>query len=418
MELHLDPKSAYDKLSSLKAGALFMKIGSKKLNLAIDLAKSKKDEIDFVIWIAPASFFMQNSYTEDIKNFAGPLSKKICFYTIESISLSDNKYLQLYNLADKYRTFCIVDESLTIKNTEAGRTKRLLSICNKFKYRLILSSIPLTQGLIDLYSQLEFIDSNILRMNESQFSNIFLPFYEDYYKSWRRWSRPEDERLLINMMLPYVFACDLEETYNIRYIDSNFELTKQEEESYKYEKDFFLKNKNQVAFMDIVQNFQHMYTISHNKIQALIKLLNQIVANKEKVIIYIKFLDEIIFFKESGFLSGFSFVECTGSSNKRKAIAKFEGNVDIMFCTYGVDQLDLNLELCNNIIFFSQTFDYKCKIQSLYNLYYTQYQKPVTIYNFWVKTGLEELIRQNLLRKANVLSNVCKMISKNEAMTL
>lgn len=418
MKLHLSIAAALEKLSALKAGALFMKAGAGKVKFALDLVKSLHGEIDFIVWIAPASFLSNRHYIENLKKYAGEFYKKMCCYSIESISISDIKYLQLYNLVDKYRTFCVVDESLTIKNTEAGRTKRLLSIRHKFKYRLILSSVPLTQGLIDLYSQLEFIDSNILRMNESQFSNIFLPFYEDYYKTWRRWSRPEDEQVLIELMKPYIFACDLSSEYKLRFIDRNFDLTEQEQESYQLEKDKFLQSKEQVAFMEIVQNFQRMYTLSYNKIQAFLQLVDSITSKKEKVIIYIKFLDELIFFKECRFFQKNSFVECTGHSNKKRAIANFEGNINIMFCTYGVDQLNLNFAICRNIIFFSQTFDYKCKIQSLHNLYHARFNQSVNVYNFWVKTGLEDIIRQNLSRKENVLSHVCHMISRREAAVL
>ncbi len=414
MDLRVGPGTAAERLARLKAGALFMKEETKKIAFALDLVKSKQSEIDFVVWIAPSAFLAQKAYLENIRKNAGCFGNKICSYSVESISLSDNKYLQLYNLADKYRTFCVIDDSITIKNSEAGRTKRLLAIRHKFKYRLILSSLPLTQGLIDLYSQLEFLDSKILRMNESQFSNMFLPFYEDCYKTWRRWSRPEDEKLLVQLMRPYVLMCDMAQNRRLKYIDNDFELTDMERRSYKYEKDFFLKNRTQVAFMEVVQSFQRMYTLSYNKIQALRILLKNIMERKEKVIIYIRFLDEIIFFKESGFLDGFDFVECTGKSDKRRAISAFRSNIDIMFCTYGVNRQDLDLSLCRNVIFFSQTFDYKSKAQILRDFNCKGYKQNINIYNFWVRTGLEMIIRDNLSRKAKVLSNVCRIITQKQ----
>ena len=89
-----------------------------------------------------------------------------------------------------------------------------------------------------------------------------------------------------------------------------------------------------------------------------------------------------------------------------------------MFATYGVDGRGLNLCNCNNIIYFSQTFDYKCKLQCMRNVYQSYNGNDVNIYNLWINTGLDKLIRQNLNRKRNVLSNVCRMISKEEAMSL
>lgn len=415
---HFD--KAFAKLSALKAGAVFMNDAEAKIALTMRLIMSKANEFDFVVWIAPASFLAGDYYQNLIKTTAGEFCRKICFFSIESISNPADKYLRLYNLSDKYRTFCVVDDSLTIKNTEAGRTKRLLAMHRKFKFRLILSSVPLTQGLIDLYSQIKFIDANILRMTETQFSNFFLPFYVDgYYNIMRRWSTPENERLLMKLIQPYIYHCDSKHWDNcLRHHNHYFELTPKEAVSYREEKEKFLDSRCQAAFMEVVQHFQHIYTISKNKVEALFSLVQEIKARKEKVIIYTKYLDEIVFLKESGGFRKGEFVELTGHSNKRKAILSFENDVDIMFCTYRVDRLDLSLRCCDNIVYFSQTFDYKDKVQSLYNLERRNKNHKINIYNFWVKTGLEELIRDNLNRKINVLNNVCRIMSREAALEL
>lgn len=408
----------YEKFSVQKAGALFMKMGYRKIDVTFAIIQSCAEKFDFVVWIAPANFLASNDYVKIIKFLAGGLYRKICFFSIEAISLSDSKYLQLYNLIDKYRTFCVVDESITIKNTEAGRTKRLLLVRSKFKFRLILSGTPITQGLIDLYSQIEFISPGILKMSESQFSNSFLPFYEDSYKTWRRWSRPEDEQLLVKLMLPYVYECDLDMDYNISYFDEYFTLTPEEELDYKAEKEAFLSNKyddnRRIFFLEVVQKFQHIYTLCESKAARLFNLVNQIISENEKVIIYIKFLDEIIFLRECGGLGKHKSISMVGRTNKQKALALFEENINIMFCSYGVGAMELDLHFCNNIIYFSQTFDYKGKIQSMYNIYRVNQKKKLKVYNFWVRTGLDLLIQENILRKQDVLSNVCKIISGRE----
>ena len=147
----------YERFTDLSTGALFMKAGLEKYKIAFSLVRRKCKEIDHVVWIAPSYYLATEDYVNDIKLAAGKLADKIVFYSIENISMNDAKYLHLYNLATDSRVFCIVDESITIKNTEAGRTKRLLAMKHKFKYRLILSGTPLTQGLIDLYSQVQFM---------------------------------------------------------------------------------------------------------------------------------------------------------------------------------------------------------------------------------------------------------------------
>lgn len=417
MKTKFDYRKIYERFAELSAGALFMKAGPEKYKIVFSLARRKCKEIDHVVWIAPSYYLATEDYVNDIKSAAGRLADKIVFYSIENISMNDAKYLHLYNLATDFRVFCIVDESITIKNTEAGRTKRLLAMKHKFKYRVILSGTPLTQGLIDLYSQVQFMDSAILNMTETQFMHNFLPFYEDDFETWRRWSNPEHEAQLVEMIRPYLLACDFEDNVKIIYHNADFQLTPQEEEVYRFEKEDFLKNKEQVAFLQVVQRFQYLYTICKNKVNALFKLVDEILARHEKVIIYTKFLSEVKFFKEAGGFGNHKFVVMSGNSNKIKALNRFEKNVDIMICTYKVESPRLNLRGCNNIIYFTQTFDYKDKIQTLTS-FYNKEEIQLNIYDFWVDTRLEGLIKDNLYRKKNVLKNVCRIMSKDEALKL
>lgn len=417
MRLCFNRQRAFDKLGQIKAGALFVKSGARKIEIALEFVKSQQFKIDYIVWIAPAAFLSTKTYKEEIKKWSKNLERKIYFYSIEAISSSDYQYLSLYNLIDKFRTFCVVDESITIKNTEAGRTQRLLNMGKKFKYRLILSGTPLTQGLIDLYSQIQFINPSILQMTETQFSNNFLPFFFDQDEVKRRWSKPENEKKLIELMRPYILEYDLDFDCEINNFDEYFELTPREAKNYMLEKEKFLQDKCQIAFLEVVQKFQHIYTISKDKVYALVDVIQQIMQRKEKVVIYIKFIDEIKFFKECGALD-YPFVELTGNSNKNRVVEAFQNNINIMFSTYGAGGFSINIPFCNNIIFFSQTFDYKDKIQCLDCIYQKGITKEVNIYNFWVNTGLEELIKNSLSRKKHVLSNVCDYISKEEMLRL
>ena len=51
-----------------------------------------------------------------------------------------------------------IDESTTIKNPTAKRTKSILKIGNLASYRRILTGSPVTKSPLDLYSQCEFLD--------------------------------------------------------------------------------------------------------------------------------------------------------------------------------------------------------------------------------------------------------------------
>ena len=51
-----------------------------------------------------------------------------------------------------------IDESTTIKNPKAKRTKNILSLSSICKYRRIMTGSPVTRNPLDLYSQCEFLD--------------------------------------------------------------------------------------------------------------------------------------------------------------------------------------------------------------------------------------------------------------------
>ena len=51
-----------------------------------------------------------------------------------------------------------IDESTTIKNPGAKRTKALVALGKQAKYRRILTGSPVTKSPLDLYKQCEFLD--------------------------------------------------------------------------------------------------------------------------------------------------------------------------------------------------------------------------------------------------------------------
>ncbi len=55
-----------------------------------------------------------------------------------------------------------VDESTTIKNPKAKRTKSLMRIAAAFKYKRLLTGSPITKSPMDIYSQCEFLRPGLL----------------------------------------------------------------------------------------------------------------------------------------------------------------------------------------------------------------------------------------------------------------
>ena len=70
---------------------------------------------------------------------------------------------------DSHSTLMAIDESTTIKNPGAKRTKAIVSLGKQAKYRRILTGSPVTKSPLDLYKQCEFLDIWLLG-HQSYFS--------------------------------------------------------------------------------------------------------------------------------------------------------------------------------------------------------------------------------------------------------
>ena len=73
------------------------------------------------------------------------------------------KFLSCHN------TMMAIDESTTIKNPKAGRTKNILNLAHDAKYRRIMTGSPVTKNPLDLFTQCYFLDPFHLE-HESYFS--------------------------------------------------------------------------------------------------------------------------------------------------------------------------------------------------------------------------------------------------------
>ena len=63
---------------------------------------------------------------------------------------------------NSHNTYMAIDESTTIKNPGAKRTKNILALGKAAKYRRILTGSPVTKSPLDLYKQCEFLDEYLL----------------------------------------------------------------------------------------------------------------------------------------------------------------------------------------------------------------------------------------------------------------
>lgn len=251
-------------------------------------------------------------------------------------------------------------------------------------------------------------------MTERQFADNFLVYFFDGVDQypWRRWSKPANVEALIEIIRPYIFNSKFDSSCKIKIINKTFQLNIEESRNYSRFKDAFLRGKLYVCFFTVAQKFQMAYTTTcSQKYHAAVKLVEEILERGEKVIIFVKYIAEALSLRES--TGGLLY-----TGKYKDDLARFEGDENVLICTYGVGSVGLNLQCANNLIFYSQTFDFKEKEQAKYRIYRIGQQRSVNIYNLWVDTKLEEIIRKNLSKKGNLLRDIERVISAKEARKL
>jgi SNF2 family DNA or RNA helicase len=106
-----------------------------------------------------AIYFLKGFEDISLSSFDG---LKIFVMNIEALSTPRGVRAASYFLIHNEDNLVIVDESTTIKNRSASRTKNLMSLKGYSSYRRILTGSPITKSPMDLYSQCAFLSSKAL----------------------------------------------------------------------------------------------------------------------------------------------------------------------------------------------------------------------------------------------------------------
>jgi len=158
----------------------FMEQGTGKTKVTIDNAVYlyNMELLDTVYVIAPNSVYTNWKKEIEIHSSANnyiyqhkidkkfyPKKDKLNWYlmNIEAFSHKSgyNKGLELVERKG-LTTMMVIDESTTIKNRTAKRSKNVLKLGKGVRYRRILTGTPVTKSPLDLWSQFAFLDEDLL----------------------------------------------------------------------------------------------------------------------------------------------------------------------------------------------------------------------------------------------------------------
>ena len=170
--------------------AYFMEMGTGKTKVLIDNAAMlyDKGKIDGVLIVAPKgvvgtwydqelpthlpdhiknmTILWQSNITKGQREKLDSLFKSdhdlhILIMNVEALSTEKGKDFATKFL-NSHRTLMVIDESTTIKNPTAKRTKNIIDLSEIARYRRIMTGSPVTKNPLDLYSQCEFLSPYLL----------------------------------------------------------------------------------------------------------------------------------------------------------------------------------------------------------------------------------------------------------------
>ncbi|QCW21041.1 hypothetical protein [Flavobacterium phage FCOV-F18] len=393
MKLKPNQKGAYEKGSKWKSFALFMKMGSGKTRVCVELVNTVND-LDLVVYIAPLSLVKPKSETikpikDEVLKWGGFNCKNVIYVGVESIGMSDRVYLNIYKEIQKTsNVFLIIDESIKIKNLESKRTQRCIELSKMVKYKLILNGQPLTRDLLDLYAQMYFLDPRILNMSLSEFKNIFCKYTtitkritptKQYTKEFI--TGYENIDYLYSLIGNYVYECDLNLEVKQIFETKYYSLDEESKKTYKELKEKYLDNemmqyKNNNIFLEMSMKMQHQYCITPQKFEIVNDWFQTYPENK--TIIYCKYI-----------------------ASREKCELRYP---DAIVLNYKSDSHGHNLQDYPYMIYFDGTFDWGDVIQGSHRNYRTGQQNDCRYLTLIGSVGLEEMIKTNNEKK-QIMSN-------------
>ena len=438
-------EDALAKLLPSKWNAAFMDMGTGKSLVAILLAtiRHQRDKIDRVIWFTPVS--LKDNIRREIAKHTGDGSETHVFSAktnettvpdvfwnvvgLESMSSSNRTVLTVNKLMDE-RTMVIVDESGYIKGHKSKRTDRVTLLSGVARYRMIMTGTPISQGVVDLFSQMRFLSPKILGYHSfSGFSANHLEYSTKYPGLIVRSHNTEE---LANKIKPYVYQVTKEQCLQLprkQQIHRFFSLTEEQKSEYEYAKHRLLEDlaswdedgwgKSLTIFrlFGVLQQIAcgywnnkdagEKYNYKHKRVELLLDVIGEI-APGEQIIIWCKYhhdIDQIApaLSKAWGedqvcqYHGKLTDKQCNTNEQRFHQGAKF------FLGTPSKGGHGLTLVESSYVIFYNNGFKYADRVQAEDRAHRIGQTRNVTYISLWADCGIEDRIHTALERKADAL---------------
>ena len=332
-----------------------------------------------------------------------------------------------------HRTLMAIDESTTIKNPKAKRTKNILRLSKLAKYRRIMTGSPVTKNPLDLYSQCEFLDPFCLDFaSYYAFRNRYaeMKTANFYGRSVQIVARFRHLDELAEKLKPFSYRVLKEDCLDLpekTFMKRVVELTKEQKELYAQMKKMALAMLNgkvvttKTALTQIMRLQQitcghftaddgTMQDIKNNRIDELMDVLEEI---EGKVVIWAhyqydvkKIIKEIQ--KVHGPGSVVDYYGLTPKEIRQNNIEKFQNNDSVKYFvgTPATGGYGITLTAASNMIYYSNGYDLEKRLQSQDRIHRIGQKKPVTYIDLIAEDTVDNRIVKALRKKINIASEV------------
>ncbi len=327
----------------------------------------------------------------------------------------------------------VVDESTTIKNPKAKRTKNILKLSKGAKYRRVLTGSPVTKNPLDLYSQCEFLDPYLLDFHSYYaFRNRYAEMRTAHFsgRSVQIVSKFRHLDELSESLKPFSYRVLKEDCLDLPdkiYMKRIITLTKKQEEVYeqmKREALAFLNGKKTTTVNALTQLMRlQQITCGHfvaddgttqeidsNRLDELMDVLEEV---EGKALIWCHWQKDVQIIKEAilkeyGPGSVVDYYGLTPQDQRQKNKDAFQNDSKVRFFV-GTPQTGgygLTLTAANTVIYYSNGYDLEKRIQSEDRAHRIGQKKSVTYVDILAEDTVDEKIVKALRKKINIASKV------------
>ena len=453
--------TALEKSWNKETYAYFMEMGTGKTKVLIDnLAMLyDKGKVDGALIVAPkgviGTWYKQeipNHLPDHIENVSvmwqSLITKKqkdsldclfkleeklhILIMNVEALSTSKGTEFAARFL-NSHKTLMAIDESTTIKNSSAKRTKNILALSKYAKYRRIMTGSPVTKNPLDLYSQCEFLSPWLLNFQS------FYAFRNRYAEMKTIHARGRSIQVvhkfqnigeLSDKLKNFSYRVLKEDCLDLPdkiYIKRNVALTSEQLKLYQQMKTMALAilNGKQVTSVTVLTQLMRLHQITcghftaddgttqlvkNNRITELMDVLEEV---EGKAIIWANYQHDITniikaVVEEYGEESIVDYYGLTPQEDRQENIQKFQNDPKCRFLigTPQTGGYGITLTAANTVIYYSNGYDLEKRLQSEDRAHRIGQKKSVTYVDLIAEKTVDEKIVKALRKKINIASEV------------